>query len=46
VASGFGLPLMHRWVTRLGGRVEVESQALATHPDTHGTTFTICLPPP
>ena len=43
--SGFGMPLMHRWVTRFGGRVEVESQDIATHPDTHGTTFTICLPP-
>jgi len=43
--SGFGLPLMHRWVTRFGGRVEVASRDIATHPDTHGTAFTICFAP-
>ncbi len=41
--TGFGMPLMHRFVGRYGGTVEVVSRDLATHPDDHGTEFRIRL---
>lgn len=42
--TGFGMPLMHRFVTQYGGTVVVASREAATHPDDHGTEFTLRLP--
>jgi len=42
--TGFGLPLMHRFVTQYGGAVIVTSREAAAHPDDHGTEFTLRLP--
>jgi DNA-binding response OmpR family regulator len=41
--TGFGMPLMHRFVGRYGGAVEVVSRDIAAHPDDHGTEFRIHL---
>ena len=41
--TGFGMPLMRRWVTQLGGRVEVTSREETSSPDDHGTEFKIWL---
>ena len=42
--NGFGMPLLHRLVTRYGGRVEVESRERESHPQDPGSTFTLHLP--
>ncbi len=41
--TGFGMPLMHKFVTQYGGKVEVTSRDVAAHPDDHGTEFCIIL---
>ncbi len=41
--TGFGMPLMRRFVTAFGGRVEVASRDAAAHPDDHGTEIRIHL---
>jgi len=41
--TGFGMPLMQRFVTMFGGKVEVSTRESADHPDTHGTDFKISL---
>jgi signal transduction histidine kinase len=35
--SGFGLPLVKKFVTLYGGRIEVSSREPQAHPETHGT---------
>jgi two-component system sensor histidine kinase/response regulator len=41
--TGFGMPLMQRFVTRFGGTVDVTSRPRAMHPEDHGTEFRIWL---
>jgi len=41
--TGFGMPLMRRFVTEFGGRVEVTSRDIDEHPDDHGTQFRVFL---
>jgi two-component system sensor histidine kinase/response regulator len=41
--TGFGMPLMQRFVTRFGGTVDVASRPVDTHPTDHGTEFRIWL---
>lgn len=41
--TGFGMPLMRRFVSHYGGQVEVESRDVETHPDDHGTVFKLTL---
>jgi two-component system sensor histidine kinase/response regulator len=41
--TGFGMPLMKKFVTLFGGRVEVITREAATHPADHGTEFKIWL---
>ena len=43
--TGFGMPLMHKFVRLYGGRVDVESRDVESHPDDHGTSFTVRLKP-
>ncbi len=42
--TGFGMPLMHRFVTLYGGTVAVSSREAETHPQDHGTEFRLTLP--
>ncbi len=37
--TGFGMPLMRKFVTQFGGHVEVETRDQAEHPADHGTAF-------
>ncbi len=41
--TGFGMPVMRKFVTLFGGTVEVATREQATHPEDHGTEFTIRL---
>ena len=41
--TGFGMPLMRKFVLLFGGSVEVSTRELATHPLDHGTEFRIRL---
>lgn len=41
--TGFGMPLVQRFVTQFGGRLEVTSRDQASHPENHGTEFRIWL---
>lgn len=41
--TGFGMPVMKKFVTMFGGTVEVTARESATHPDDHGTEFAIRL---
>ena len=41
--TGFGMPLMRRLVTQVGGRVEVTSREETSSPEDHGTEFKIWL---
>lgn len=41
--TGFGMPIMHRFVTRFGGRIEVSSREASSHPDNPGTEMTVWL---
>ncbi len=41
--TGFGMPLMHRFVRQFGGHVEVVSREQSVDPLNHGTEFTIWL---
>jgi len=41
--TGLGLPLARRYVQKLGGTIEVASQAREEHPDDHWTEFTVTL---
>lgn len=41
--TGFGMPLMHRFVQHYGGRASVTSRDVENHPDDHGTEFAIVL---
>jgi signal transduction histidine kinase len=41
--TGFGMPLMHRFVQHYGGRASVTSRDEENHPDDHGTEFAIVL---
>jgi two-component system sensor histidine kinase/response regulator len=41
--TGFGMPLMHRFVTHFGGTVAVQSRDMEANPDDHGTEFVIRL---
>ncbi len=41
--TGFGMPLVLRFVTQFGGRLEVTSRDQETHPRDHGTEFRIWL---
>jgi DNA-binding response OmpR family regulator len=43
--TGFGMPLMHRFMERFGGAVEVVSHETSTHPDDHGTEICLRLAP-
>jgi len=43
--TGFGMPLMKKFVTLFGGTVEVLTRDIATHPDDHGTEFVLRLKP-
>ncbi len=41
--TGFGLPLVKKYVTKYGGRIELESICIDTCKHNHGTTFIIHL---
>lgn len=41
--TGFGMPVMRKFVTLFGGTVEVATREQAAHPGDHGTEFTIRL---
>ncbi len=41
--TGFGMPLMKKFVTLFGGSVEVSSRESSAHPADHGTEFRIRL---
>ena len=41
--TGFGMPLMHRFVKQFGGHVDVTSRTVEDSPDDHGTEFKIWL---
>ena len=41
--TGFGMPLMKKFVTLFGGQVEVITREAAAHPADHGTEFKIWL---
>lgn len=41
--TGFGMPLMRRFVTQFGGRVELDSHEAGDHPDQAGTEFRVWL---
>ncbi len=41
--TGFGMPLMKKFVTQYGGNVEVVSRDQSSHPDDHGTEFKVTL---
>jgi two-component system sensor histidine kinase/response regulator len=41
--TGFGMPLMKKFVTLFGGRVEVEAWEQDAHPAEHGTRFSLWL---
>jgi two-component system sensor histidine kinase/response regulator len=43
--TGFGMPLMRKFVLVFGGSVEVVSRDIAEHPADHGTEFHIRLQP-
>ncbi len=43
VGTGFGLPLVKKYITAYGGTIEVFSKELKEHPDDHGTEFKIYL---
>ena len=42
--TGFGMPLMAKFVRMYGGRIEVVSRDVEQHPQDHGTEFTLRLP--
>jgi nitrogen-specific signal transduction histidine kinase len=42
--TGFGMPLMNKFVRQFGGSVEVISRDVAEHPGDSGTEFRIYLP--
>jgi len=44
LGTGFGLPLVKRFVTAYGGTVTITSRELAAHPTSSGTTVTLLLP--
>ena len=41
--TGFGMPLMWKFVAQFGGTIEVASRDISEHPKDHGTDFTIWL---
>jgi DNA-binding response OmpR family regulator len=41
--TGFGMPVMKKFVTMFGGTVEVTARESTTHPDDHGTEFALRL---
>lgn len=41
--TGFGMPLVHKHVELLGGRMSVESRSEERHPDDHGTRVHLWL---
>lgn len=41
--TGFGMPLMRKFVLLFGGSVAVATRELAAHPDDHGTEFVLRL---
>ena len=43
--TGFGMPLMHRFVTQFGGRIEVTTRDAERFPEDSGTEFKIWLSP-
>jgi signal transduction histidine kinase len=44
VGTGFGLPIVYSFVTKMGGVLEVESQVESQADQRHGTSFHIVLP--
>jgi len=42
--TGFGLPLVARWVKYFNGKVEIHSHDVATHPSSHGTKVLLFFP--
>ncbi len=43
--TGFGMPLVKRFMQSYGGTIEVQSSEAAAAPDHHGTTVTLTFPP-
>lgn len=42
--TGFGMPLIKTFITKMGGSIEVCSKDKGEFPNDHGTTFTIIIP--
>ena len=42
--TGFGMPLMAKFVRMYGGRISVTTRDVDSHPEDHGTEFTLHLP--
>jgi two-component system sensor histidine kinase/response regulator len=41
IGTGFGMPLVKKFMGRYGAHIEVSSKDESTHPDDHGTTITL-----
>ncbi len=41
--TGFGLPIAQSYIAKYGGDIRVNSREIETHPDNHGSEFTISL---
>ncbi|MCJ8346487.1 hybrid sensor histidine kinase/response regulator [bacterium] len=42
--TGFGMPLVKRWIERFGGEIEVKSSHQSESPNQHGTEIYLSLP--
>jgi signal transduction histidine kinase len=43
VGTGFGMPLMRKFVHSYGGEIEISSRDKRSFPDDHGTTIKLTL---
>ena len=41
--TGFGMPVVKKFVEYYGGRIEIESRTIEEFPNDHGTSITIIL---
>jgi signal transduction histidine kinase len=41
--TGFGLPLVKKFITEYGGGIDIQSKDESSHPNAHGTSVTLHL---